>query len=83
MQQVILVYDITEDHVRAKVAVACQDYGLDRIQYSTFCGCLSRNKQEELMLRIEDLLTDAHGNIRLFPISATDWNKQLEIDYAG
>jgi len=82
MQRVLLVYDIVEDRPRAKIADACLDYGLDRVQYSVFIGHLSRNQQEELMLLIEELLTDCTGNAQLFPINETDWQKRLEVNYA-
>jgi CRISPR-associated protein Cas2 len=82
MQRVILVYDIVEDRTRAKVADVCLDYGLDRVQFSTFCGKLSRNHQDAMMLRIEELLGDGNGNIQLIPISENDWNKRLEVGSA-
>jgi CRISPR-associated protein Cas2 len=59
---VLLVYDIVEDQRRTKIADACLDYGLDRIQYSAFAGVLTRNHQEELMLKIRDLLDERRGN---------------------
>ena len=82
MQRVILVYDIVDDKPRSKIADACLDYGLDRIQYSVFVGRLSRNLQEELMLRIDELLLETAGKVKLIPISEDDWRKTLEIDYA-
>ncbi len=83
MQRIIVVYDISDDKARSKAADACKDYGLDRIQYSVFVGQLSRNLQEELMLCMDDLLLEAGGNVRLIPINESDWNKMLEVDYAG
>lgn len=82
MQHVILVYDIVEDGTRTKVADACLDYGLDRVQYSVFEGKLSRNLQEELMLCIEGLMFNACGNVKLIPISDKDWSKMIEVTYA-
>lgn len=82
MQHVIVVYDIVEDKARGKVADACLDYGLDRIQYSVFTGKLGRNHQEELMMLIDELLFESCGNVRLFPLSHDDWKKVLEVDYA-
>ena len=82
MQRLILMYDIVEDKVRAKVADACLDYGLDRVQYSVFAGKLSRNHQEELMLQIADLLRDGKADIQLIRISTKDWENRLEISYA-
>lgn len=82
MQRVLLIYDITEDKVRSKVADACLDYGLDRIQYSTFSGKLSRSRQDALMLRAEELLGDSSGNIQLIPVGEDDWRKRLEVGHA-
>lgn len=81
MNPIILIYDIENDRVRTKVADACLDYGLDRIQFSAFAGHLSRNHREELMLRIENLLGDTKGNIRLIPIASKDWDNRLEINH--
>lgn len=82
MVQIILVYDITSDKARSKVADACQDYGLDRIQFSAFSGELSRNHQEELMLRIGSLIGDDTAKVSLIPICDADWKKRLEYTHA-
>jgi hypothetical protein len=39
--QSLLIYDIPDDRARQKVADACLDYGLERIQYSAFLGELT------------------------------------------
>ncbi len=75
----MLVYDISHDGTRAKVADFCLDYGLDRIQYSGFLGDLRRTHQEELMLRIEERLGDRPGKVQLFVICKRDWGQRLEI----
>ncbi len=77
--KVLLVYDISNDRVRGKVADFCLDYGLDRIQYSAFLGDLGRNRQEELMLKIEEQLGDHSGKIQLYPICSKDWRARIEI----
>ncbi len=81
--KVLLVYDITNDQARAKIADFCLDYGLDRIQFSAFLGDLSRNRQEELMLRVEERLGNHKGNVQLFPICDKDWQARLEIIQEG
>ena len=73
----LLIYDISDDRIRAKVADACLDYGLDRIQYSAFYGRISRNHQEELFLKVKTLLGPRPGNIQLWSICQTDWAKRL------
>ena len=82
MQRVLLIYDIVKDRTRAKIADACLDYGLDRVQFSAFLGQLSRNQQEELMLCIKDLLGNGPGKVELIPISEKDWKNRLEVENA-
>ncbi|MER3403868.1 MAG: CRISPR-associated endonuclease Cas2 [Chloroflexota bacterium] len=69
----LVVYDITEDRVRVKVADACLDYGLQRIQYSAFAGILSRNRQGELLQRIRKLVGRTPAIVHIVPICEKDW----------
>jgi CRISPR-associated protein Cas2 len=74
--QCLLVYDIVDDGKRAKIAEVCLDYGLDRIQYSAFIGPLLPTHQDELMLKIKRVLGKRPGNIQLFPLCESDWDKR-------
>jgi CRISPR-associated protein Cas2 len=69
----LVVYDITEDRVRVKVADACLDYGLQRIQYSAFAGILSRNRQGELLQRIRKLVGRTPAIVHIVPLCEKDW----------
>jgi CRISPR-associated protein Cas2 len=80
MMHLLLIYDITNDRIRTKVATACEDYGLDRVQLSAFYGRLNRNLQEELMLKIETLLGDECGKVQLIPVAHNEWNRRLTIE---
>jgi CRISPR-associated protein Cas2 len=75
----LLVYDISHDRTRTKIADFCLDYGLDRVQYSAFIGDLARTHQEELMLKIGDRLGERSGKVQLFVICRTDWHQRMEI----
>jgi CRISPR-associated protein Cas2 len=77
---VLLVYDIPDDRKRTKIADACIDYGLDRIQYSAFIGRLLPTHQDELILKIKKILGKKPGNIQLFPLCADDWQKRKIIE---
>ncbi len=79
MAHVLVMYDITNDRVRGKIADACLDYGLDRIQFSAFYGKLGRNHWEELMLKMMMLLGDKAGKIELIPVSEPSWAQRLSI----
>ncbi|MBN1148568.1 MAG: CRISPR-associated endonuclease Cas2 [Anaerolineales bacterium] len=76
----LLVYDIPDDNRRAKIADACLDYGLDRIQYSAFAGSLRVTHQEELMMKIRKILGKKPGNVQLFRLCANDWDGRQVID---
>ena len=68
----VLIYDISSDSARSKVADACLDYGLTRIQYSGFFGNISSNHLEELLRRIQRLVETTEANIDVFPICEKD-----------
>ncbi|MCP4418050.1 MAG: CRISPR-associated endonuclease Cas2 [Chloroflexi bacterium] len=74
--QCLLIYDIPDDGKRAKVADACLDYGLDRVQYSAFLGPLFPTHQDELMLKIKKILGKKAGSVHLYPFCAKDWKKR-------
>jgi CRISPR-associated protein Cas2 len=76
----LLVYDIPDDGKRTKIADACLDYGLDRIQYSAFAGQLKLTHQDELMLKIKKILGRKAGNVQLFALCAEDWSKRKVIE---
>jgi CRISPR-associated protein Cas2 len=77
--KVLLIYDIEHDGTRTKIADLCLDYGLDRVQYSSFEGELRRTHQEELMLKIKKKLGKRAGDIRLIPICEKDWGSRLMV----
>ena len=83
MPRCLLVYDISHDRTRTRVANLCLDYGLDRIQYSAFMGVLSRNHQEELMLSIRRVLRRRGGNVQLYPLCQKDWAERHVLDIAS
>lgn len=50
-----LIYDISDNKIRNKIASKCKNYGLFRVQKSSFLGNLSKNKSEMLILEIKEL----------------------------
>lgn len=76
----LLIYDIPDDRARTKIADACLDYGLERIQYSAFLGKLSRTHQEELLLKIKKRLGRKPGNVQLFVLDEPAWAKRRVIE---
>jgi len=68
----VVIYDIPDDRTRTRISEACLDYGLERIQFSAFRGKLTRNKREELFLRLKALLDEKPGKILVQPICEKD-----------
>lgn len=75
----LLIYDIPDDRLRAKVADICLDYGLERIQYSAFLGELNHNRQEELLQKIKRRIGKKDANVQLFPICEKDLRLRKEV----
>lgn len=79
MARCLVVYDIVEDRVRAKVADLCFDYGLSRIQYSAYVGTLTRTHQDELLQKARRRLGRTEGHVALFPICDADFRAHREV----
>lgn len=79
----LVMYDIPQNKVRVKVADICLDYGLQRVQFSAFMGDLSRNRQEELMLKIRRRVGRADANVRLFALGEREAKLQKEVIVNG
>lgn len=55
----LVVYDISANKARKKIADQLKDRGLIRAQYSVFIGDLAKNRVDELALFAETLLAEA------------------------
>ena len=62
-----VLYDISEDRIRAKVAKKCKDYGLYRVQMSAFLGTLNKNQWDSLALECESLVEET-DSVYVFPM---------------
>lgn len=76
----LLLYDIPNDRARTRVADACLDYGLERVQWSAFIGELNATYQRELLLKIRTILGRKAAKILLLPINAVMWQQHREIE---
>ncbi len=71
-------YDIEKDPIRNSAAKACKDFGLERTQFSGFIGYLSKNKREELAIRLRDSLGKNNGKILIQPVCEKDFRQYKE-----
>ncbi len=81
--RILLIYDITNDRVRARVADACLDYGLERIQFSAFAGRLGRAHLRELELKVTRLVGRAAARVRFILLDEQAWAQQVIIEQEG
>lgn len=79
MTTTLLIYDIPHDGLRAKVADACLDYGLTRVQYSAFLGQLNHNRQQEILQRLRRLVGKEPARIQLVPVCEKDLRLMKEV----
>jgi CRISPR-associated protein Cas2 len=74
-----VIYDIVDDLVRGRVANACKDYGLERIQYSAFSGSLDATRRNELATRLADTLGTEIGRILVLPVCEKDVRSKRDL----
>lgn len=70
-----VIYDITDDKTRGRVAKACKSKGLYRVQKSAFLGTLNRNQLDELKMMCEDLIDSEADSVYIFPMCEDDFKK--------
>jgi CRISPR-associated protein Cas2 len=75
----VIIYDITDDDLRALVAEILKDYGLQRIQYSAFIGDLRRDELNSLLVDLKNLIKDLKENIQLYPLCDTCFKGRKEV----
>ncbi len=70
-----VVYDIPENKPRNKIAKACINAGIYRVQKSVFLGELNLNQIDELALKISSLINEEVDSVYIFPMCRDDFNK--------
>ncbi|RMH34841.1 MAG: CRISPR-associated endonuclease Cas2 [Nitrospirae bacterium] len=70
-----VVYDVAATSMRTKIAKACKEAGLYRVQKSVFLGTLERNQVEELAVRCEELMNREKDSLYIFPMCDEDFKK--------
>lgn len=77
-----IIYDIRNDKKRTKIAKACKNKGLYRVQKSAFLGTLNRNRIDELKLICEDIIDPEVDSIYIFPMCEDDFKKVILLGQA-
>ncbi|RLI78640.1 CRISPR-associated endonuclease Cas2 [Archaeoglobales archaeon] len=64
----LIVYDITDDANRTKLAKLLQQFGLERVQYSAFRGDLNPNDRDVLSKKVNKFIKDHNDCIFIIPL---------------
>ena len=76
-----VIYDISENKVRSRVAKLCKSYGLFRVQKSAFLGDLNRNQSDSLALECEAVIEES-DSVYVFPM-CEDCNDRIKLIGTG
>ena len=70
-----VIYDISKDKTRTKIARRCLDFGLYRVQKSVFLGDVAANRVEEIVLFSRELLDPETDAVYVFPMCREDFER--------
>ena len=70
-----VLYDISDDRKRNRIAKLCKATGLERVQKSAFLGKLPVNRIDELALRCKDIIDADTDSVYLFPLCPEDFRR--------
>ncbi len=70
-----IIYDIVSNKTRNKVAKACKEAGLIRVQKSVFLGRVETNRFDELGEICRDLIDEEEDSVYLFPFCQEDFRR--------
>jgi len=70
-----IIYDITKNNTRTKIAKICLDKGLYRVQKSVFLGSLNKNQIDELRIICDENINHEKDSVYIFPMCEDDFKK--------
>ena len=76
MVRVVVVYDLSNDNKRFKLASELKRLGLSRIQRSAFTGMLDSSRLRDLYRICERYASDSRDIIHTFVLCGYDWSRR-------
>ena len=77
-----VMYDIKNDKVRNRVSKACEQIGLNRVQYSVFLGTLEQSEVDTLQIQIEEYINPEKDSVYIFPMSKDELKQTVLLGQA-
>jgi len=76
----LVIYDITDDDLRLKVAKYLKQKGLKRIQKSAFAGPLTTSQRTNLIAGLKKLIKNHEKvNIQIYPLTQASYNQRITL----
>ncbi len=76
------MYDIKNDKTRSRVSKACEQIGLNRVQYSVFLGTLEPSEVDTLQIQIEEYIDPEKDSVYIFPMSKDELRQTVLLGQA-
>lgn len=77
-----VMYDIRDNKARSRVAKACEQMGMNRVQYSVFLGTLETSEKDSLQILIEDYINKEKDSVYIFPMSKDELRETVLLGQA-
>jgi CRISPR-associated protein Cas2 len=77
-----VIYDIEDNKIRNKIAKACKQAGLYRVQLSVFLGVLNNTEKDSLELICKDLINEEKDKLYIFPMSKDELKQTVLLGQA-
>lgn len=81
----LVIYDISSDELRERVASFLKGMGLKRIQKSAFAGSLSHSRRVDVIAGLKKLSKEEPVNIQVYPLTPASFNQReiigVNVDY--
>ncbi len=77
-----VMYDIKNDKARNRVSKACEQIGLNRVQYSVFLGTLEQSEVDTLQIQIEEYINPEKDSVYIFPMSKDELKQTVLLGQA-
>lgn len=79
MARVLVVYDVSDDRARQKLAEALMRHGLKRIQRSAFAGSLPWSRMKDVAREAEAIIDGSKDVVHIIPLGEREWGSRIVI----
>lgn len=75
----LVIYDISDDELRYRVASFLKSKGLKRVQKSAFIGDLSHSQMVDVEAGLKRCIGDERANVQIYPLTPASYSRRRVI----